>query len=64
MTNTTIHEAIINIEKTSSALETYANDPRNYNTEYASILDVMAFEMRKQASSLKEWQYFLGAYHG
>jgi len=61
--NTTINLAIENLENTSIALEKAACDPKHYNTDFAHYLDIMAYEMRKQASSLKEFDYLLGS-HG
>ncbi len=59
-TKSTIKLAISNLEIMSVALENAANDPRNYNTEFASYLDIMSYEMRRQASSLRENEYLLG----
>lgn len=58
--NTTIKLAISNLEVISAALESAANNPKNYNTEFAAYLDNMSYEMRKQASSLKESEYLFG----
>lgn len=57
---TLIDEAIKNLELTSQKLEAYASDPMRYNTEFAYYLDMMSFEMRKQASELRETRYLLG----
>ena len=47
-------EAIKNLEKTSQALEEYANRQENYNSAYSQYLEIMSFEMYKQANDLRE----------
>lgn len=56
MKNLTIEEAIANIASTSAALEKYCNDPKNYNTYGAQLLERMSWELSKQALDLKEFQ--------
>ncbi len=58
--NTTIKEMIDSLEKTSETLATYADDPKNYNSEYAHMLYMISLDMRSNASSLKEYHYHFG----
>ena len=60
MDKKTIEEAIANITSTSEVLEKYSNDPKNYNTYKAELLERMSWELHKHASELKELQYFYG----
>ena len=55
-----ITDAIKNLETMSRALENHANDPENYNSSYSSYLEIMSWEMHKQASDLKEMSYIYG----
>ena len=55
-----VFEAISNLEKTSNVLEKVANDPKNYNTEFAYYLEQMSSEMTRQAKFLKECQFLFG----
>lgn len=53
-------EAVKNLEAVSDALEKYANKPENYNTTYAGYLEVMSWEMHRQANELKAiigWEF-------
>jgi len=61
MENTIIEEAIANIASTSQALEKYCNDPKNYNSYGAHLIEQMSWELHKQANQLKEFQYQYGA---
>ncbi len=58
--NATIAEVIENLEKSSIVLEKAANNPKNYNSEFSHYLDMVSFEMRKQASELRECEYQMG----
>jgi hypothetical protein len=60
MTNAVIKEAIANIASTSQALEKYCNDPKNYNSYGASLLEQMSWELHKQAADLEEFSYHYG----
>ena len=55
-----IDEAIANIASTSKMLEKYCNDPKNYNSCGASLLERMSLELYKQADALAEFQYRYG----
>lgn len=61
MENTIIQEAIANIASTSQALEKYCNDPKNYNSYGAQLIEQMSWELHKQANQLKEFQCQYGA---
>lgn len=56
----TINDAISNLEKTSEVLAEWADNPKNYNSEFAHILCMISLEMRNQASTLKEANYIYG----
>lgn len=58
--NLTINEAISNLEKSSDALASWADNPKNYNSDLAHMLSMMALEMRSQASTLRETNYLYG----
>ena len=60
MENTIIQEAIANIASTSQALEKYCNDPKNYNSYGAQLIEQMSWELHRQANQLKEFQYHYG----
>ena len=60
MSNQIIDEAIANIASTSQALEKYCNDPKNFNSEGADILEMMSWELHKQSNKLRELQYMYG----
>ena len=60
MDNKVINEAIANMASTSKALEQYCNDPKNYNSYGAQLLEQMSWELHKQAAELKEFQYNYG----
>lgn len=47
-----IKEAIRNLETISDALNNAANNPKNYNTDFAYYLEQMSWEMAKQAKDL------------
>lgn len=55
-----IQEAIANIASTSEALDKYCNDPKNYNSYGSELLQQMSYELHKQATQLKEFQYNYG----
>lgn len=55
-----IQEAIANIASTSEALDKYCNDPKNYNSYGSELLEQMSYELHKQATQLKEFQYNYG----
>ena len=57
MENQVIEEAIANMASTSAALEKFCNDPKNYNSYGAQLLENMSWELHKQANELKEFQY-------
>lgn len=59
-TTAKLEEAINNLENTSVILEQCANNPRNYNTDFAHYLELMSFEMRKSANEIREHRYVLG----
>ena len=46
-------EAISNLEKMSDSLEKIANKPENYNSEWATYLEQMSWQMHKQANELR-----------
>ena len=52
----TIEEAIANMASTSKALETFCNDPKNYNSYASHLLEQMSWELYKQANDLREIQ--------
>lgn len=58
--DTTIEETIQNLEKASEFLQSYANNPKIYNTEYAYYIDIMAYDVRRQANDLKECRFMHG----
>ena len=60
MENQVIQEAIANIASTSQALEKFCNDPQNYNSCGAQLLERLSWELHKQANDLKEFQYMYG----
>lgn len=60
MSKNIIDEAIANMASTSKALEMYCNDPKNYNSYGAHLLEQMSWELHKQANDLKELQYNYG----
>lgn len=55
-----IEQAINNIAATSAALETFCNDPRNYNVHTSQLLERMSWELHKQASDLRDINYLYG----
>lgn len=55
-----IEEAIANMASTSQALDKFCNDPRNYNSKGAEILERMSWELHKQSKDLQELQYMYG----
>lgn len=55
-----IDDAVSNIAATSEALEKYCNDPRNYNSYSAQLLERMAWDLQKHANELKEINYLYG----
>ena len=55
-----IEEAIANMASTSAALERYCNDPKNYNSAGAEILERMSWELHKHVSELRDHQYYYG----
>lgn len=57
---TTVDNAIITLENTSIALQKVANNPVNYNSEFAYYLDIMSNEIRAQANKLREQKFALG----
>jgi hypothetical protein len=57
-----ISDAISNLEKTSKALEKFANQHENYNSPYSQYLENMSLEMYKHASELKKLNYVYGGY--
>jgi len=60
MENKTINDAIANIASTSAALERFCNDPKNYNSFGAQLLENMSRELGRQARDLEEIQYMYG----
>ena len=50
-------EAINNLEKMSVALEKVANEPENYNTEWAFYLEQMSWSLHKHAIELRDLSY-------
>lgn len=60
MENQVITEAIANMASTSKALEKFCNDPKNYNSYGAQLLEQMSWELHKQANDLRELQYMYG----
>ncbi len=62
MRNQVIEEAIANMASTSKALEKFCNDPKNYNTFGAQILERMSWELNKQSNDLREFQSSCGYY--
>jgi hypothetical protein len=51
-----IQEAIANIDSTSKALEKFCNDPQNYNSAGAELLEMMSWELYKQSNDLRDLQ--------
>lgn len=60
MEKNTIDDVIANMTATSKALESFCNDPRNYNSYGAQLLEQMSWELHKQANDLREIQYMYG----
>jgi hypothetical protein len=60
MSTQVIDEAIANIVSTSEALEKFCNDPKNYNSSGAQLLEQLSWELNKKANELKEYQYIYG----
>lgn len=60
MENTVIKEAIANMASTSAALEKFCNDPKNYNSYGAQLLEQMSWELHRKANELKEFEYNYG----
>lgn len=60
MENVVIKEAIANMASTSAALDKFCNDPKNYNSYGAQLLEQMSWELHKQANQLKEFEYTYG----
>ena len=60
MENTIIEEAIANIASTSQALEKYCNDPKNYNSYGAHLIEQMSWELHKQANQLRSEERRVG----
>jgi hypothetical protein len=52
-----IEQAITNMTSTSEAIEKYCNDPKNYNSYAAQLLERMSWDLQKQANELKEINY-------
>lgn len=50
----TVEEAVTNLNILSAALGEAANRNENYNTEYASYLENISWEMYKYANELRE----------
>lgn len=61
MKNPLIEEAIANMSSTSAALDKYCNDPKNYNSYAAQLLEQMSWELHRQANDLKSIQYIYGS---
>lgn len=55
-------DAINNLEKISSVLEKHANKPENYNSTFASYLEIMSWEMHKQAADLRDLNLLYGEF--
>lgn len=55
-----ISDAIANMAATSQALEKFCNDPKNYNSYGAQLLEQMSWELQKKSNELKEFQYNYG----
>lgn len=53
-------EAISNLELMSDALEKAANNPENYNTDWAHYLEQMSWSLHKHANELREIEYLFG----
>lgn len=51
------NQAIQNLRTMSAVLDKCANKPENYNTEWATYLEQMSFEMHKHANELSEIAY-------
>lgn len=60
MKSNIIEEAIANIAATSAALESFCNDPKNYNTKGSELLELMSWELHKQSRELEELKYLYG----
>ncbi len=60
MKENTIQEAIANIASTSQSLEKFCNDPKNYNSGGAEILERMSWELHKHSNDLRALQYMYG----
>jgi hypothetical protein len=60
-TNTNVIDiAISNLEKSSEVISSWADNPKNYNTELAHMLGMISLEMRACASNLREAHYMYG----
>jgi hypothetical protein len=60
MENKVISDAIANMAATSEALDKFCNDPKNFSTYGSQLLEQMSWELHKQASELKEFEYMYG----
>lgn len=53
-------EAISNLELISDALGKVANKPENYNTEWATYLEQMSWQMHKMSNDLRTIEHLFG----
>ena len=55
-----ISEAITNLEISMQSLDKFVNDPKNYNSAYASYLEGLSWEIYKKTNELKVLEYHFG----
>ena len=55
-----ITDAIKNLEVMSRVLETHANKSENNDSEFSNYLEILSWEMLKQANELKSMNYIYG----
>ncbi len=60
MSNTMINDVIANIASTSRILENFCNDPKNYNTAGAEVLEKISLDLNRKIEDLKEIQFLYG----
>ena len=55
-----INEAVEKLESIEKSLDSWSSDPKNYNTEIASCLERIAWDISAQSNNLKEISRLLG----
>lgn len=60
--STTIQDTVQLMKRTSEQFEKAANDPRNYNTEFAYYLEQISHDIYKDAKRVEEFGYLFGGF--